>query len=173
MSRSVALIRGVGGPTALKMAELRSALEDKGLEDTATLQVAGNIIFDPGERSTEACATLIRDTVLERFGHDLPVIVRSHRQLVDAERRNPFIGSQEGRWVMTVFLDRTPHPGTAPDPAAGAPNSFAVDGCEVFVRYASGVAGSKLQSTWFEKRLGVVGTARNANTVAKLIRLTV
>ncbi|MHA7178639.1 hypothetical protein ACX80J_00835 [Arthrobacter sp. MDB2-24] len=73
---------------------------------------------------------------------------------------------------MTVFLDRTPHPATSLDPAAGAPNVFAVDGSEVFIRYASGVAGSKLQSTWFEKRLGVVGTARNANTVTKLILLT-
>jgi uncharacterized protein (DUF1697 family) len=156
----------------MKMAELRSALEDSGLGGTATLQVAGNIIFDPGRRSTEACTTLIRDTVRKRFGHDLPVIIRSHRQLVDAERRNPFIGSQEGRWVMTVFLDRTPDPGTALDPAAGAPGSFAVDGCEVFIRYPSGVAGSKLQPAWFEKQLGVVGTARNANTVARIIRLT-
>ncbi|OUM39942.1 DUF1697 domain-containing protein [Arthrobacter sedimenti] len=172
MPRTVALIRGVGGPTALKMAELRSALEDNGLEGVTTLQVAGNIIFDPGEHSAAACATLIRHTVRERFGHDLPVIIRSHEQLVDAERRNPFIGSQEARWVMTVFLDQAPQPGTSLDPAAGAPNLFAVDGFEVFIRYASDVAGSKLQSTWFEKRLGVVGTARNANTVAKLIQLT-
>ncbi|MHA7285285.1 DUF1697 domain-containing protein [Arthrobacter sp. MDT3-44] len=172
MPRSAALIRGVGGPTAMRMAALRAALEDKGLDGVATLQVAGNIVFDPGERSTAACAALIRHTVRERFGHDLPVVIRSHEQLVDAERRNPFIGSQEGRWVMTVFLDRTPHPATSLDPAAGAPNVFAVDGSEVFIRYASGVAGSKLQSTWFEKRLGVVGTARNANTVTKLILLT-
>lgn len=172
MPKPVALIRGVGGPTALKMAELRSALEDNGLKGVTTLQVAGNIIFDPTERSTAACTTLIRHTVRERFGHDLPVIIRSHQQLVDAERRNPFIGSQEGRWVMTVFLDQTPRPKAVLDPGAGAPNIFAVDGCEVFIRYASGVAGSKLQSTWFEQRLGVVGTARNANTVAKLIQLT-
>ena len=43
---------------------------------------------------------------------------------------------------------------------------------EVFVRYADAVAGSKLQASWFEKGLGVVGTARNANTVAKLVQLT-
>lgn len=156
----------------MKMAKLRSALEDNGLKDVMTLQVAGNIIFDQGVRSTAACATLIRNTVRERFGHDLPVIIRSHEQLVDAERRNPYIESQEGHWVLTVFLDQTPPPEIILDPAAGAPSIFAVDGFEVFIRYASGIAGSKLQATWFEKRLGVVGTARNANTVAKLIQLT-
>lgn len=172
MPRSVALIRGVGGPTALRMADLRSALEDNGLRAVATLQVAGNVVFDQGEHSVPMCADLVRRTVREKFGHDLPVIVRSHEQLVDAIRRNPFVGSQEGRWVMTVFLDELPLPQLVLDPSAGVPDLFAVDGAEVFVRYASGVAGSKLQPAWFEKQLGIVATARNANTVAKLVQLT-
>lgn len=45
-------------------------------------------------------------------------------------------------------------------------------GREVFVHYPVGIGGSKLQAGWFEKRLGVVGTARNANTVAKLVAMT-
>lgn len=172
MSKSVALIRGVGGPTALRMAELRAALEEAGLTGVSTLQVAGNVIFDDAVGPSSAAADLVRRTVHGRFGHDLPVIVRSHRQLVDAERRNPFSGTQEGRWVMTVFLDAAPHPGVTLDPIAGAPDLFAVDGAEVFVRHAEGVAGSRLQSAWFERQLGVVGTARNANTIGKLVQLT-
>ena len=172
MSPSVALIRGVGGPTALRMPELRSALEDAGLTGVRTLQVAGNVVLDPGGRSAAACAELVRRTVHRSFGHDLPVIVRSHEELVDAERRNPFVGTQEGRWVLTVFLEAPPHLQQTPDPPAGSPDQFAVDGSEVFVRYADGVGTSRLQAAWFEKRLGVVGTARNANTVARLVELT-
>lgn len=173
MSKWVALIRGVGGPTALRMADLRLALEGAGLSGVATLQVAGNVVFDQEDRSMTACAELVRRTVHRRFGHDLPVIVRSHEQLVDAERRNPFVGTHEGRLVMTVFLEVMTRPCAVLDPEAGMPDLFVVDGEEVFVRYASAVAGSKLQSAWFEKRLGAVGTARNANTVAKLVQLTV
>lgn len=172
MSKSVALIRGVGGPTALRMPALRSALEDGGLEGVVTLQVAGNVVFEPEGRSASACAELVRRTVRESFGHDLPVVIRSHRQLAAAARRNPFVGTQEGRWVMTVFLDRPPRADTVLDPASGTPDLFVVNGREVFVRHAESVATSKLQSTWFEKRLGVIGTARNANTVAKLVQLT-
>lgn len=172
MSKWVALIRGVGGPTALRMADLRLALEDTGLTGVTTLQVAGNVVFDQEGRSAPACAELVRRTVYRTFGHDLPVIVRSHEQLVDAEQRNPYVGTHEGRLVMTVFLGSTTRSSDVLDPAAGAPDFFVVDGEEVFVRYATGVAGSKLQSAWFEKRLGVVGTARNANTVAKLVQLT-
>ncbi len=154
------------------MPALRSALEDAGLEGVTTLQVAGNVVFEPEGRSASACAELVRRAVQESFGHDLPVIVRSHRQLAAAERRNPFVGTQEGRWVMTVFLNELPRSGAVLDPDSGTPDLFVVDGREVFVRYADSVATSKLQSTWFEKRLGVIGTARNANTVAKLVQLT-
>lgn len=172
MTRSVALIRGVGGPTALRMADLRTALGDAGLGDVTTLQVAGNVVFDPGARSSRACAELVRRTVHEAFGHDLGVIVRSHEQLVDAQERNPFLGSHEGRRVLTVFLDRVAPSTVDAASDAGSPDVFVLDGAEVYVRYAAGVAGSKLQSAWFEKRLGAVGTARNANTVEKLVRLT-
>lgn len=172
MSKSVALLRGVGGPTALRMADLRSALADAGLAGVETLQVAGNVVFQDAGQPPSVCADIVRRAVRQRFGHDLPVMVRSHEQLVEAERRNPFFGTQEGRWVLTVFLDAAPHSNAALDPAVGAPDLFTVDGEEVFVRYAGGVAGSKLQAAWFEKQLGVVGTARNANTVAKLVQLT-
>lgn len=156
----------------MRMPELRAALEDRGLSEVTTLQVAGNIVFDQGDRSSAACADLVRRTVRERFGHDLPVLVRSHDQLVDIERRNPFIGSHDGRYVMTVFLDRIPRADVLLDSVAGGPDVFTLDGAEVFVRYASGVAGSKLQTSWFEKQLGVIGTARNANTVARLVELS-
>lgn len=172
MAKLVALIRGVGGPTALRMADLRSALEDAGLTGVVTLQVAGNIVFDHDDRSTSTCAALVRRTVHQRFGHDLPVIVRTHQQLVDAEQRNPFVGTHESRLVMSVFLEGIPHPPIPLDPAAGGPDQFVVDGMEVFVRYAEAAGGSRLQTAWFEKRLGVLGTARNANTIAKLVHLT-
>ena len=76
----------------------------------------------------------------------------------------------EGRWVQTVFLDAAPTVALAvPD---GIPEEAVLDGREVFVRYPEGIGGSKLQAAWFEKRLGVTGTARNANTIAKLIALS-
>lgn len=55
---------------------------------------------------------------------------------------------------------------------ADYPEEALLDGREVFVRYPEGIGGSKLQAAWFEKRLGVTGTARNANTVAKLVALS-
>ncbi len=169
MPRTIALIRGVGGPTALKMPALREVLASAGLGEVVTLQVAGNVVLDDGGRSPDEVAETIRDAVRAAFGHDLPVLVRSHAELADAHARNPFAAA-EGRWVQTVFLDVTPTIElVVPD---GIPEEAVLDGREVFVRYPEGIGGSKLQAGWFEKRLGVTGTARNANTIAKLIDLS-
>ena len=170
MSRSIALIRGVGGPTALKMAALREVLASAGLGEVETLQVAGNVVLDDGGRSPDQIAGAVREAVRGAFGFDLPVIVRTHAELADAHARNPFADAAEGRWVQTVFLDAAPS--AALELPAGIPEEAVLDGREVFVRYPAGIGGSKLQAGWFEKRLGVTGTARNANTVAKLIAMS-
>lgn len=172
MSRSIALIRGVGGPTALKMAALREVLASAGLGEVETLQVAGNVVLDDGGRSPDQIAGAVREAVRGAFGFDLPVIVRTHAELADAHARNPFAGAAEGRWVQTVFLSETQPAGTTVVIPADSPEDAVLDGREIFVRYPEGIGGSKLQAGWFEKRLGVTGTARNANTVAKLVEMS-
>ncbi|MCM3500870.1 DUF1697 domain-containing protein [Microbacterium sp. P26] len=171
MPRSVALIRGVGGPTAMKMPALREALASAGLGEVETLQVAGNLVLEPGRRDSATIAKTVRTAVREGFGFDLPVIVRTHAELADAHARNPFASDPEGRWVQTVFLDQPAATATLELPA-GAPEEVVVDGREVFVRYPDGIGRSKVQASYIEKRLGVIGTARNANTVAKLIEMS-
>ncbi|KQR21288.1 DUF1697 domain-containing protein [Microbacterium sp. Leaf151] len=171
MPRTVALIRGVGGPTALKMPALREVLASAGVGEVETLQVAGNVVLDAAGRASGDIAQAIRDAVRGAFGFDLPVVVRTHAQLVDTVIRNPWADAAEGRWVQTVFLDGRPASVALALPD-GILEEAVLDGREVFVRYPEGIGGSKLQAGWFEKQLGVVGTARNANTIAKLIAMS-
>ncbi len=175
MTKAVALIRGVGGRTALKMAELRAVAESTGLTGVATLQVAGNnVIFDEPSDSLGAVAERLRRAMLDAFGHDLAVVTRTHRELADAVTRNPFTGDGEPRFVHTVFLDASPLPkaASALDVNRSPGDRFHVDGAEIFIHYANGVATSKLLLSWFERGLTATGTARNANTIAKLVALT-
>ena len=174
MTRAIALIRGVGGATALKMAELREVATATGLVGVATLQVAGNVVFEVAEDPLDVVADRLRTAMRERFGHDLAVITRTHDELVDAVRRHPYVDTHPGNLVTTCFLDTDPEPQAvaALDPDRSPDDVFTVDGREVFLRFATGQATSKLQLPWFERGLGVIGTARNANTVAKLVELT-
>ena len=51
------------------------------------------------------------------------------------------------------------------------PDRFEVIGSELYGYYPNGAGRSKMTLDYFEKRLHVRGTARNLNTVAKLIEL--
>lgn len=172
--RSVALIRGVGGSTAMKMADLRAALVDAGLIGVATLQVAGNVVFDHTASAPADPAVLVRAAVRDRFGHDLAVIVRSHAELVDSLARHPYLDLAAGSRVSIAFLDSAPtHASIASlDRSRFTDESVTVDGREVFMCHPDGQANSKLTLPWLERQLGVIGTARNVNTVVKLIAMT-
>jgi uncharacterized protein (DUF1697 family) len=58
------------------------------------------------------------------------------------------------------------------EPNAFAPDKFWVDGREVYLWCPNGVGRSKLPNDFFAKRLAVSATARNWNTVTKLVELT-
>lgn len=155
----------------MKMPALREVLASAGLGEVETLQVAGNVVLDAAGRSPADIAGAVREAVRSGFGFDLPVVVRTHAELAESHKRNPYADAAEGRWVQTVFLDSRPSNASLALPD-GIAEEAVLDGREVFVRYPEGIGGSKLQAGWFEKRLGVTGTARNANTVAKLIAMS-
>lgn len=156
------------------MAELRAVATATGLTGVATLQVAGNVVFDVHDDPLDVVGDRLRVAMQARFGHDLAVIIRTHAQLVEAVARHPYVDTHPGNLVTTCFLAAAPDPEAvaALDPDRSPGDVFTVDQCEVFMRFATGQATSKLQLPWFERGLSVVGTARNANTVAKLVELT-
>jgi len=158
----------------MKMTELRDALEDAGFAGVSTLQVAGNILFDEARSGVADQAAQIRATVLGRFGHDLAVIIRSHGELVDALGRHPFIGDADPSWVSIAFLEGPPSISSieAIDHHRFSVERFAVSGSEIFMCHPDGQGRSRLTLSWLERQLDVVGTARNVNTVAKLIEMT-
>jgi uncharacterized protein (DUF1697 family) len=58
------------------------------------------------------------------------------------------------------------------DPDRSPGDEFAVLGREIYLRLPNGLGRSKLTIDWFERGLGVRATARNWNTLRKLIELT-
>jgi uncharacterized protein (DUF1697 family) len=55
------------------------------------------------------------------------------------------------------------------DPEQYLPEEFAVVGREVYLWCPEGLAETAFTNVFFEKRLGVVATARNWNTVGKVL----
>ena len=51
------------------------------------------------------------------------------------------------------------------------PEEIVIDRDVAYVTYPNGIGKSKLTNVFLEKHLGVAGTARNWNTVTKLLQL--
>jgi uncharacterized protein (DUF1697 family) len=110
-----------------------------------------------------------------RFGADVRVIVRTPDDLRAVVKRNPFPAAAKddpGRLLVT-FLNDAPTKEAAKALAAwkNATEPHKVDGRELYTHYANGAGTSKFTGPTIEKTLATPGTARNWNTVNKLIAL--
>ncbi len=158
------------------MAVLRDWIEEMGFDAVETYIQSGNVVFDARERSAQKIARAIRERILERSSFDVPVMVRSRRELAAAARANPFraAADRDPRSVNIAFLSAKPkEAGLAQLRALDAgKDRFESVGRELYLHFAYGSARSKLLNTVIERKLGVDSTARNWRTVLKLCEMT-
>lgn len=79
----VALLRGVnvGGNNKVNMAQLRLALEQAGFSNVRTYINSGNVLFSTNESNRNSILQLIDNTVIEKFGVHIDVIIKSQNEL--------------------------------------------------------------------------------------------
>ncbi|WP_017589759.1 DUF1697 domain-containing protein [Nocardiopsis ganjiahuensis] len=173
MTRHIVLLRGVnvGGHRKLPMAELRAALSELGHTDVATYIQSGNAVLTSEEGDPEAVGALVRGAVRDRFGFDVPVMVRTLDQLRAVVAANPLPVADPS--VFTVLFCSEPVDTaalSAIDPATHPGERIAVTPTEVFTHHERGVRGAKLPAVVGRHCPGEV-TARNWRTVLRLLEL--
>jgi uncharacterized protein (DUF1697 family) len=102
-------------------------------------------------------------------------VLRSSAELKDVIRRNPFAkrsGIEPNRLVVS-FLTGEPDAESKQKIAQikVGPEEIVLDGRELYIYYAGGIGTSKLTPAVIERALKVSGTARNWNTVTKLLEM--
>jgi uncharacterized protein (DUF1697 family) len=171
----IIMLRGINlGPTRrVPMAELRALFSEAGYEDVRTYVQSGNIVL----RSPAKPAELERDAaglISERFGFDVPVIVRTRTDLARVVKRNPLgeVADDPKRYQVS-FLSAEPDSSVAGRlrSLAAATEAVVVHGREIYAWHPEGVARSKLWNELAGKRLGVIATARNWTTVTTLLEM--
>ncbi len=175
MTRQVALLRGinVGGRNKLPMGPLRTAIEDLGYLDVRTHLQSGNVVFTTGT-PPEQTATEIEQLIADRFALAVRVVIRTHAELAEVVSGNPLpeAARDPARFLVT-FLSAAPDHGVVRtlESAAYAPDVFRVQGREVYLHCPNGIRDSKLAAFPWGKRLELTATARNWNTVTRLLAL--
>lgn len=173
MARIVALLRGVNiGRRQLPMAGLRAGLEAAGCTEVVTYLQSGNVVLLPPAAAGKQPAAWLSRTITEIAGFDVTVVVRTKSQIADAIARNPYPGAG-GTLLHVVFCSAAP-PVLSADLDALAPEHATVVGHDVYLHLPNGMGRAALPALVEKdlKRAGVVGTARNWNTVEALHELS-
>lgn len=158
----------------MAMNDLRKTFGSLGYDDVVTYIQSGNVLFSASSRSEDAIAEAIEQRIAHDFGDSPAVLLRNVTELRRIGSKSPFAkkGADPARHHVT-FLDEAPSPATLKAlqlPPSGK-DELVVDGREVYVHTPNGYAGTKYTGTFIERRLGVVSTTRNWNTVTKLCEL--
>lgn len=157
------------------MAPLADLYRALGFDAVTTVLQSGNVVFASALRDPDRIAARLGEAIEAEFGFRPAIMMRTGDELRDAIDRNPFAGRSDidPRRQVIVFMARAPANGgecTLASVAAG-PEEVHLSGREVFVHYVNGIGRSKLSGAVIERALGVMGTARNWNTVARLAGL--
>jgi uncharacterized protein (DUF1697 family) len=177
MTVVVSMLRGVnvGGHNIIKMEALRAVYESLGLLNVQTHIQSGNVLFKTKDQDLDRLTKRIQDAIEKTFGFRPGVVLRTTSDLRDIIARNPFHGRPgiDPRKLLISFLAAQPDAESQAKALAlnVAPEELRIDGRELFIYYANGIARPKLSMPQVERALKTTGTARNWNTVTKLLEL--
>lgn len=166
MTSYVALLRAinVGGTGKLEMAELRQLCERCGFINVATYIQSGNVVFQ-SKRSESSVLKLLEQTLAERMGRPMGVLVRTAEEFATVLEHNPFPDVPPNK-LLVLFLDKPAPRGALADVETPGGEQLAAHGREIFIHFPDGQGKSRLKLP-FQR----VGTGRNLNTVTKLLAM--
>jgi uncharacterized protein (DUF1697 family) len=167
MTTYVALLRAVnvGGTGKLPMANLKALCSKLGLRNVETYIASGNLVFDSDTAPARIRAQL-QQRLLSYIGKDAGVFLRTDVELRTVLKKNPF-SDKEPRLTYVFFLDEKPPADLVAACRGRAQEDLCLGRHEIYVYYPTGMGQSKLQIPAVR-----FGTARNMNTVAKLVEMS-
>ncbi|MFK7770565.1 MAG: DUF1697 domain-containing protein [Saprospiraceae bacterium] len=179
MTKYISILRGinVGGKRKILMADLRELYQSLGFENVITYIQSGNVIFESKKKNTNSTFTKkIKEAVFEKYGFDVPVIIRSVEEIKSIVENHPF-EKKEGAQVENLcltFLSEIPSDENLEkiNTYDYAPDLFQIIEDNVFLFIQGKYHQSKLTNNFFEKKLKVSATTRNWKTVNKLLELS-
>lgn len=178
MQTYIALLRGinVSGHKKIKMADLKVSLVELNFSDVVTYIQSGNIVFKSDDNSINSLEEKIHNKILKDFGFDVPVLVKTPQELIDAITNNPFEkdAAYETKLFAVVFLKDKPLAENIEllKTYDYSPEEYILKDKIIYYYAAKGMGNAKMSNNFFEKKLKVQATSRNWRTTQKLVELS-
>jgi uncharacterized protein (DUF1697 family) len=163
------------------MAELREVVTSLGHAGVTTYIQSGNVLFTTAEDDTAKLAAALEAAITGTFGLKSSVVVLSRDELAQDLNRNPYQDEPNPKLVHVVFLNGEPPPdvleriNAAQSAAAakGSRDTVTTISSALYLHTPDGFGTSELAQVLLRVlgKAGLVATARNLATTAKLLSL--
>jgi uncharacterized protein (DUF1697 family) len=173
----ISMLRGVnvGGHNKIKMDALRGLYQSLKLEDPRTYVQSGNVIFRTKKNNVASLAKRIEDAIERTFKFRPRVVLRTREELRKAIAASPFASRRNlepGKILVTFLADDPGAKGSAAlTGLKGYPEELHLKGRELYIYFPNGAGKSKLPWASLAQSLETSGTARNWNSVTKMLEI--
>lgn len=160
----------------MPMAELRKMLENMNFQNVQTYIQSGNVVFNAPENNKGFLEEKISVGIQEVFGFEVPVLVKSRRDIENLLKENPYTDPEalENNHTYFVLLKNKPdeeHVKAFEKDTFENEQFFITSNC-VYLLCQRGYGKAKLNNNLIERKLKVEATTRNYRTMAKLLEMT-
>ena len=154
------------------MRELSAIFTAAGATNVRTYIQSGNVLFD--SPLPDPLIAQVTTEIARVYSYPGRIVLRSAEELQAAYKSNPF--HKAGAPIETLhvyFLADKPDSAAAKslDPDRSPGDSFVLRNREIYLHVPNGMARTKLTNAYFDSKLKTTSTARNWNTVGKLVEL--
>ncbi len=178
METYISLLRGinVSGQKKIIMADLKSLYEKLGFQDVQTYIQSGNVIFESLKADKSAIKIKIESKIREQYGFIVPVQLLEFEELNEVFANNPFVNkrNEDISKLHVTFLEEVPEAELRSEimNIQSTSDEFIISGKVIYVFCPNGYGRTRLNNTFFEKKLKTSATTRNWKTISKLIELS-
>ena len=172
MNLYVAFLRGMNlGGRRITNEGLRSHFEALGCEGVATFRASGNVVFAKDGRPADLTAQLA-EGLGETLGYEVPVFLRSEKQLLAIAAQQPFSAKQlaasKGK-LQVALLTKKPSTARAKEALtlSTVADGLAIEDCELYWLPSGGISESELDLKALDHALGPT-TIRTKGTIDQI-----
>lgn len=175
MKQYIVLLKGinVGGNKKVPMAELRQLLINRGYQGVQTYIQSGNVLLQSEEKSTLKIEASISKAILNHFGFEVSVLAKTREDLQRIFDACPFPEDQK-KASHFMMLHKAPAKELvteASEKVYEGEDYQILNDC-IYYFYEKGLGQAKFNVNYFERKFDTFATARNYNTMVKLLSLS-
>lgn len=175
MTTYIALLKGinVGGHKKVPMAELRELLFKLGFKNVKTYIQSGNVVLQSPEKAIQKIEDTIQKGILDYFGFEVSVLVKTRQDLNRIFDDSPFSEDikKASYFIMLHDIPESNLVKAASEKTYEGEDYFIINDC-IYFYCAKGYGQAKFNANFFERKLQTFATARNYNTMLKLLSLS-